>query len=57
MAKTVAQQAIRNLNQRAARGEMTAADAAARVAAIHDKRQLALYRAALEVAARHGERR
>lgn len=57
MAKTQAQQAIRDLNERAARGEMSAADAAAQVAAIHDKRQVALYRAALDVAARHGDGR
>lgn len=51
MARTQTQQAIRDLNQRAARGELSAADAAAQVAAIYDKRQVALYRAALDVAA------
>lgn len=57
MAKTLAQQAIRDLNRRAARGKMTADAAAARVAAIHDTQAVALYRAALDVAARHGDGR
>jgi hypothetical protein len=57
MAKTLAQQAIRDLNQRAARGEMAADDVAARLATIRVVQAVALYRAALDMAARHGDGR
>jgi len=54
MARTLAQQAIRAVARRMARGEMTADAAAARVAAIHETQAVAVYRAALDMAARHG---
>jgi hypothetical protein len=45
MAKTTAQQAIRIVARRVTSGEMSADDAAARVAAIHDRQAIAVYRA------------
>jgi len=57
MAKTLAQQAIHTVTQRAARGEISADDATTRVATIRETQAVALYRAALDVAGRHGDGR